>query len=64
MRSHSNESEADISIPIPHCYLKMTEGLNERGKLFKGYVQGYINKSYPELEINKIEGMEAICKRK
>lgn len=54
----------EVEVTIPQCYVWMTEGLNERGKRFKAYVQGYIKKSYPELEFIKIEGMIAICRKK
>lgn len=51
-------------IPIPDCYIWMTEGYENRGRLFKKYVHYYIKKSYPEIELVKIQGMTAICERK
>jgi hypothetical protein len=48
-------------VPIPYCYVWMTEGYNERGKLFKQYVTGYIKSNFPGLTLVKIEGMTAIC---
>ncbi|MEH7236780.1 hypothetical protein [Bacillus sp. JJ1562] len=54
----------DVEVTIPQCYVLMTEGMSERGLKFKAYVQGYIKASYPELELVKIDGMKAICKRK
>lgn len=50
--------------PIPHCYLWMTEGYERRGELFKGYVKAYIETTYPEFLLIKIEGMKAICQRR
>ena len=54
----------EVEVTIPQCYVGMTEGLNERGKRFKAYVQGYIKANYPELVFVKIVGMKVICKRK
>lgn len=50
-------------VPIPHIYLKITEGSQNRAELFKSYVNGYIKRSYPGYEVLKIEGMKAICGR-
>ena len=53
-----------MEVTIPHDYLWMTEGYKNRGKLFKQYVEGYIKNNFPDLELEKIVGMKAICKRK
>lgn len=49
---------------IPEIYVWMTEGYDDRGKLFKRYVEGYLKKSYPHLKLIKIVGMKAICERR
>ncbi|MBO1513228.1 hypothetical protein [Metabacillus bambusae] len=54
----------EIKVDIPHCYLWMTDGYHDRDKLFKEYVQGYIQCYYPHLEYKKISGMKAICERR
>jgi hypothetical protein len=59
--SQNNRTE---EFPIPHDYLWMTEGYENRGSLFKGYVEAYIEKTYPEYQFIKIEGMKAICQRR
>ncbi|SFM44376.1 hypothetical protein SAMN04488054_15121 [Salibacterium qingdaonense] len=51
-------------IPIPGSYVGLTKDCEDRGRLFKQYVQGYINKTYPEMKLLKIEGMTAICEKK
>lgn len=51
-------------IPIPHDYIWITQGYKNRGELFKGYVKAYLQRSYPEMEFIKIEGMKAICKKR
>jgi hypothetical protein len=53
-----------IKIDIPPAYLHITAGYKNRGKLFKRYVDGYIERSYPELRLIRIEGMKALCERK
>lgn len=54
----------EYKVLIPHEYLWLTEGYENRAEMFKGYVLGYIAKSYPEYTLVKIEGMTAICERK
>ncbi|WP_342515581.1 hypothetical protein [Sutcliffiella sp. FSL R7-0096] len=49
----------NIKVVIPSCYVWMTEGLPDRGKLFKRYVQGYMALYYPGYELEKISGMHA-----
>ncbi|MDQ0299677.1 hypothetical protein J2S78_002097 [Salibacterium salarium] len=51
-------------VPIPGFYVGLTEGCEDRGRLFKQYVQGYIKRTYPEMNLIKIEGMTAICERR
>lgn len=51
-------------VPIPYCYVWLTEGYTRRGELFKGYVEGYLATNFPEFKLIKIEGMKAICERK
>ncbi|WP_078430459.1 DUF6906 family protein [Alkalihalobacterium alkalinitrilicum] len=50
-------------IPIPQCYIWMSEGYSNRGILFKRYVEGYIAKSFPDMRLIRISGMTAICER-
>ncbi|MGG3803131.1 hypothetical protein [Metabacillus fastidiosus] len=62
MNSHliSNEKGAFI-VPIPHCYVWLTEGYHDCPKLFKEYVEGYVQSiGYQLIEI---KGMDAICKK-
>lgn len=51
-----------LQVAIPPCYVWMTEGLPNRGQLFKRYVQGYMAQYYPSYELDKISGMTAILK--
>lgn len=53
-----------IVVHIPHDYLWMTAGYHDRGKLFKQYVEGYIQNYFPHLKLIKIDGMKAICERR
>jgi hypothetical protein len=53
-----------VKIDIPPVYLHLTAGYENRGKLFKRYVAGYIARSYPELKLVKIEGLKAFCERR
>lgn len=53
-----------MNVTIPDMYVWMTEGASNRGMFFKSYVEGYLAKSYPELQLVKIEGMTAICERR
>ncbi|MCM3620478.1 hypothetical protein M3936_23260 [Sutcliffiella horikoshii] len=52
----------NLQVAIPQCYVWMTEGLPNRGQLFKRYVQGYMALYYPSYELDKILGMTAILK--
>lgn len=52
------------TVPIPYCYVWLTKGYHDRKKLFRQYVQGYIKKNEPDLQLVRIEGMEAICTKK
>lgn len=52
----------NIQVPIPQCYVWMTEGLPNRGQLFKRYVQCYVALYHPGYELDKISGMQAILK--
>lgn len=52
-----------FKVTIPHCYVWMTAGANNRGVLFKKYVEDYLKKTDPDLKLIKIEGMIAICER-
>lgn len=54
----------NYEIPIPHCYLFITEGMSNRKERFYKYVKGYLKQSYPDLELVDIKGMTAICKRR
>jgi len=49
---------------IPHCYLWMTEECQNRGGLFKRYVEGYIRNTHPTWRMIRIEGMKAVCEKK
>lgn len=51
-------------VAIPHCYVWMTAGSNNRKALFIKYVEGYISSSFPDLRLVRIQGMKAICERK
>ncbi|WP_170292787.1 hypothetical protein [Metabacillus idriensis] len=57
-------SQGEYEVPIPYCYLWMTEGVMNRVEVFKGYVIGYLKSSEPDMELIRIEGMKAICKKK
>jgi hypothetical protein len=59
-----SQIELKHEFPIPHDYLWMTAGYENRGSLFKGYVEAYIEKTYPEFRLLKIEGMKAICQKR
>lgn len=48
-------------IQIPVVYVNLTKGSKDRVRLFKKYVLGYLKKTYPEMELIKIEGMYAVC---
>lgn len=52
----------EIHIPFP--YLWLTAGMENRDQRFRQYVRGYLNKSYPDMELVKIEGMTAICRKR
>ncbi|MGG3665191.1 hypothetical protein [Bacillus gobiensis] len=52
------------TVQIPYCYVWLTEGYQDRKKLFRQYVQGYIKKNEPDLQLVRIEGLTAICKKK
>ncbi|AVO22609.1 hypothetical protein ACTHHL_12095 [Aeribacillus composti] len=52
------------SVDIPDCYVWLTEGARNRPSLFKRYVIGYLKITHPELELIKIDGMKAVCKKK
>ncbi|MGR6115744.1 hypothetical protein ACTHHL_04020 [Aeribacillus composti] len=52
------------SVGIPDCYVWLTEGARNRPSIFKRYVKGYLSKVHPELELVRIEGMKAICRKK
>ncbi len=51
-------------IPIPVFYVSLTEGSRDRGRLFKQYVRSYIKMNHPDMELKKIEGLNAICERR
>jgi len=51
-------------VDIPDCYVWMTEGARNRPSLFKRYVIGYLKITHPELELIKIDGMKAVCKKR
>jgi len=51
-------------VTIPHFYVWMTEGYQNRGDMFKGYVKGYIAKTYPGYDLIKIQEMTAIIERR
>ncbi|MCM3598673.1 hypothetical protein M4D55_23220 [Metabacillus idriensis] len=57
-------SQDEYEVPIPYCYIWMTKGVMNRAKVFKGYVVGYLKSSEPHMELIRIEGMKAICKKK
>ncbi|WBL16416.1 hypothetical protein [Sutcliffiella sp. NC1] len=54
----------ELKVSIPSCYLWLTEGNTNRPELFKRYVNGYVNRYYPDYELVKISGMQAIIKPK
>ncbi len=49
---------------IPHCYIWMTEGRQNRGEVFKRYVEGYIRNTHHDWHLIRIEGMKAVCEKK
>lgn len=51
-------------VPIPPIYLDLTNGYTMRATIFKGYVEGYIKRNYPRLNLIRIDGMKAICEVK
>lgn len=53
-----------LKVPIPYCYVWLTEGNTNRAELFKRYVKDYIQRYYPGFELEKIKGMQAIIKAK
>jgi len=56
-----------IEVIIPHCYLWMTEHIQDRDKraeLFNKYVEGYVMLHYHDLNFVRVENMKAICERK
>ncbi|WP_157911711.1 hypothetical protein [Alteribacter populi] len=54
----------EIKIILPHHYVWMTDGANDRPRLFRKYIERYLAKSNPELKLIKIEGMTAICEKR
>ncbi|MGD6993963.1 hypothetical protein [Sutcliffiella horikoshii] len=52
------------TVSIPQCYVWMTEGVPNRGELFKRYVRDYVKIYYPGYELEKISGMQAVIKLK
>ncbi|MCM3651300.1 hypothetical protein [Metabacillus litoralis] len=56
--------QVNYEVPIPHCYVWMTQGVPNRAKLFKNYVVDYLKAYEPHLELVKIEGMKAVCRKK
>ncbi|PRS09021.1 hypothetical protein C6X95_18500 [Bacillus pumilus] len=52
-----------IRVPIPFCYVWMTEGAPNRSELFRNYVEGYIKRTEPNLQLVRIDGMTALCER-
>lgn len=54
----------EYKIPIPSCYVWMTQEHANRAVVFKEYVKGYIAKSFPEMQLKRISGMTAICERR
>ena len=54
----------EIPVSIPDCYVWLTEGARNRPSLFKRYVIGYLKITHPELELVRIEGMKAVCRKK
>lgn len=58
---------SQVEISIPFIYIGLTAGCKtreDRVDLFNRYVQGYIERSYPELNFIEIKGMKAICEKK
>jgi hypothetical protein len=54
-------------IDIPPAYIHITSDIKDRKmrvKKFNEYVNGYIEKSFPEYRFIKIKGMKAICERR
>lgn len=51
-------------IPIPVEYLDIARRSQNKSKVFRGYVEGYLAKSYPEFRLVRIEKMTAICELK
>ncbi|WP_096201919.1 hypothetical protein [Bacillus sp. FJAT-45350] len=58
-----SRTKPPYEITIPYCYVWMTEGYENRGQLFKGYVEGYVSRVAPGYRLVKIKGMKAICAR-
>ncbi|WP_157049674.1 hypothetical protein [Thalassobacillus sp. C254] len=52
------------AVTIPYCYVWLTKGYENRGVLFKHYVESYVKRTYPEMELVKIQGMKAIVRRR
>ncbi|MGG3571081.1 hypothetical protein ABES80_01075 [Bacillus gobiensis] len=64
MTNHRSIEDKLETVPIPYCYVWLTEGYHDRKKLFRAYIQGYLNNNEPGLQLVRIEGMTAICKKK
>ncbi|MGG3642006.1 hypothetical protein ABES38_11610 [Bacillus gobiensis] len=65
MTNHCSIEDMGLeTVPIPYCYVWLTEGYHDRKNLFRQYVQGYIKKNEPDLLFVRIEGLTAICKKK
>lgn len=57
----------NYEFPIPSIYLELTYEYTDREKRkekFHQYVRGYIEKSYPEFELDTTKGMKAICRKR
>jgi hypothetical protein len=57
-------NDHEVEVPIPHHYVWMTEGYEQRGMMFKRYVEDYIKNNFPDLEFIRIVGMNAKCTKK